>query len=171
MQGSMKTHRRIVRIAGLMALVALFAATPVAAHAGPLLSGYGGPGQGNQAILGSTLFGGGSGGGPNGQGATATNATGLASGASATAPSGSSGTGHSTRGAHSAGGARAHYGAAPAGAVKPVSYPAVEPTAGTSGAFSPSGADISYIFLAAAALAITGALTRRMVRTRPAKGN
>ena len=28
---------------------------PVAAHANPLLSGYGGPGQGNQAILGANI--------------------------------------------------------------------------------------------------------------------
>jgi hypothetical protein len=174
MQGSMKTDRRIVRTAGLLAAVALFAATPVAAHAGPLLSGYGGPGQGNQAILGSTLLGGGSGGGSSGAGGgtgQAATATALASGSSAAPTSGASGTGHPTRAGHAAGGLRAHYAAPGAGALKPVSYPAVEPTAGTAGGLSLSGADISFVVLAAAALAITGALTRRMVRTRPAKGH
>jgi hypothetical protein len=40
-------------------LVAVFsAAAPSAASAGTLLSGYGGPGQGSQAVLGSTLLGG-----------------------------------------------------------------------------------------------------------------
>ena len=170
----MKTNRRAVRTAGLLS-VALFAAVPAAAHAGPLLSGYGGPGQGNQAILGSTLLGGGSGGGSTGAGgetgqaATATSAGALGSGSSATATRGSSGGGHSNRGGHAAGGLRAHY--APPAALKPVSYPAVEPTAGTSGGLSLSAADISFVVLAAAALALTGALTRRMVRTRPAKGH
>jgi hypothetical protein len=172
MQGSMKTNRRIVRAAGLLALVAFFAAVPVAAQAGPLLSGYGGPGQGNQAILGSTLLGGGSGGGssgsggPNGQAATAPNASALAPGASATTPRGSSPGGRSTRAAHGAAGLGGRY-VAP----KPVPYPAVERTAGSAGAFSLSAADISFVVLAAAALAMTGALTRRMVRTGPAKGH
>ena len=49
-----------------IALVALSAAMPVAASASSLLSGYGGPGQGNQAILGSALLGGGSSGGSSG---------------------------------------------------------------------------------------------------------
>jgi hypothetical protein len=176
MQGSMKTDRNIVRTAGLLA-VALFAAAPVTAHAGPLLSGYGGPGQGNQAILGSTLLGGGSGGGSTGAGggtgqaATATSAGALASGSSATATRGSSGTGHTARAGHAAAGLRARNAAPGAGALKPVSYPTVEPTGGASGGLSLSAADISFVVLAAAALAITGALTRRIVRTRPAKGH
>jgi hypothetical protein len=45
--------------------VALLALVP-AARAGSLLSGYGGPGQGSQALLGSTLIGGSGGGGGGG---------------------------------------------------------------------------------------------------------
>ena len=58
MQGSMKTDRITIRTAALalVAALAVSAAAPLVAHAGPLLSGYGGPGQGNQAILGSTLL-------------------------------------------------------------------------------------------------------------------
>src|SRR5437879_11300009 len=67
MQGSMKTRRRRIRRVGL-AVVAIGVCWPLPAHASPLLSGYGGPGQGSQAILGSTLFGG-SGGGSSGSGA------------------------------------------------------------------------------------------------------
>jgi hypothetical protein len=78
---------RIILIGGLLAIVGATSAGPAAANT--LLSGYGGPGQGNQAILGSALVGKaklpgrsrerGSGGGP-----------GAASGASASAASGSS---------------------------------------------------------------------------------
>src|SRR5438876_10100556 len=82
MQGSMTTHRTPDQIAirGLAAALALLALAPAAANAGPLLSGYGGPGQGNQAILGSTLLGG-PGGGSSGAGA------GSGSGAPAIVPS------------------------------------------------------------------------------------
>jgi len=52
----MNRHRNIISSAGLLA--AIMVATPVAAHASPLLSGYGGPGQGSQLILGSSLLGG-----------------------------------------------------------------------------------------------------------------
>src|SRR2546430_7195651 len=62
MQGSMKTRRRIIETAGCALLAAALLAP--SASAGPLLSGYGGPGGGNQAILGSGLLNGpGSGGG------------------------------------------------------------------------------------------------------------
>jgi hypothetical protein len=45
------------------ALLVTFAIASSAAPASPLLSGYGGPGQGSQAILGSALVNGGQGGG------------------------------------------------------------------------------------------------------------
>jgi hypothetical protein len=49
------------------ALAAMLALAPATAFAGsPLLSGYGGPGTGEQALLGSTLIGGASGGGAGG---------------------------------------------------------------------------------------------------------
>src|SRR2546430_16064392 len=68
-QGSMKTHRRIITSVGLLLTAA--ACMPATAHANPLLSGYGGPGQGNQAILGATLLNGRGGGGSSGAGPAA----------------------------------------------------------------------------------------------------
>src|SRR5438067_9571202 len=69
-QGSMKTQRRIIGSVGVVVLVA--ACLAASAQANPLLSGYGGPGQGNQAILGATLLKGGGGGGGSGTLAAAT---------------------------------------------------------------------------------------------------
>jgi hypothetical protein len=64
-----RTQRTIT--ATVVCLASLSAAMPTAAAASPLLSGYGGPGQGNQAILGSSLLNvPGNGGGP-GTGAVA----------------------------------------------------------------------------------------------------
>ena len=62
-QGRMTSHRSISIVALTAAMVA---ASPAVASASSLLSGYGGPGQGSQAILGSALLGGGSGGGGGG---------------------------------------------------------------------------------------------------------
>jgi hypothetical protein len=170
MQGSMKTDRITIRTAALalVAALAVSAAAPLVAHAGPLLSGYGGPGQGNQAILGSTLLGGPGGGASGGGGA---------GGSQEAAPTGAAGL--STAGSsHASAPARAASGAHPA--ARPArarlvglasgSYPAFERTASTS-RFGLSGADISYVVLAAAALAFAGVLMRRMVRPRTAKGH
>jgi hypothetical protein len=80
----MTSHPRIVSI--VASTVVLWAAAPAAAPANSLLSGYGGPGVGNQAIIGATLLngpGGKSGGG--GGGASA--------GGRSTGPSSSSGSG------------------------------------------------------------------------------
>jgi hypothetical protein len=136
-------------------LASAWAAVPATAHAGPLLSGYGGPGQGNQAILGSALLGGSAGGsGTSGGGGSGSRAA-----HSRTATHGAAGTLGSSKRADALAGER---GAS--------SYPAVEPTASRSGpALGLSGADLAYILLAAAALALTGALTRRIARTRAAK--
>jgi hypothetical protein len=54
-------RRLIITTAAL--LLVLIASSAALAGANPLLSGYGGPGQGNQAILGSTFINGSSGGG------------------------------------------------------------------------------------------------------------
>src|SRR6185437_13398965 len=56
----MAKHRLTTTFA-LLALGLLGAFAPAASASSTLLSGYGGPGQGNQAILGSTLIGGGGG--------------------------------------------------------------------------------------------------------------
>jgi len=150
-----------VMLAAVLALGAS-AVLPLSAHAGPLLSGYGGPGQGNQAILGSALLGGSAGGsGTSGGGRGGSASRGAASGASH--PRSSTGAAAGTLGS-------AQRASGLAGGVS--SYPAVEPSASRSGTtFGLSGADLTYIFVAAAALIVTGALTRRIARTRTAKGH
>ena len=146
-----------------LALVAS-AALPLSAHAGPLLSGYGGPGQGNQAILGSALVGGSSGGGgTSGGGGGGSGSRGAASGVV-----------HSRSTTHAGAGALAspQRTGVLAGERGASSYPAAEPTASRSGTtFGLSGADLAYILLADAALVVTGAFTRRIARTRTAKGH
>src|SRR5262249_33452093 len=66
-KAKMTRHRTIATAVTLLAFLA--AGTPVPASASSVLSGYGGPGQGNQAILGSALLSGpGGGGGSSGRG-------------------------------------------------------------------------------------------------------
>ncbi len=90
--GSMTRAQVFASTTALVA--ALSVAGPEAAQAGSLLSGYGGPGQGNQAILGSALLngprsgGGGSGKGGSG-GAAGGSSFGLAESSSQEASSGS----------------------------------------------------------------------------------
>src|SRR5579863_3764035 len=57
--GTMKRHATIVPTFALVAALGVCVPATAGASA-PLLSGYGGPGTGSQAILGSTLLGGGS---------------------------------------------------------------------------------------------------------------
>jgi len=52
----MRTYRATISTLTLMMLV-LTAGAPATASAGSLLSGYGGPGQGSQSILGTALLG------------------------------------------------------------------------------------------------------------------
>jgi hypothetical protein len=175
-------HRSTIRAVGLSltAALALALAAPLAAQAGPLLSGYGGPGQGNQAILGSTLIGG-PGGGSGGSGGSS--GSGRPSEAAASGSS-SAGSTVSTSAGASAGASssqrRAHGGShAGAGATAPAqpirgelgrrSYHGLE-RAGSS-ALDLSAAEVVYIVLAAAALAVVGVLTRRLAGTTTAKGH
>jgi hypothetical protein len=186
MQGSMRTQRRTIGIVAwtLGASLVLAVAAPLAAHAGPLLSGYGGPGQGNQAILGSTLIGGpgggsgGAGGGGPESGAAATGSAQATIGTSG-APTGASATrthagGSAGRGGRGAGvsGRTATRAERPTvgGELSDRSYRGFE-NAGSSSALGLSGADIVYIVLAAAALAFAGLLTRRLAGTKAAKGH
>jgi hypothetical protein len=120
-------HPKTKIVVALLAALALAvsASAPSAALAGgPLLSGYGGPGAGEQAILGSTLLGGsGSGGSSGGSGG------GGRSGGTGTGVGGSGGS------AREKAGATASTGASGGG---PVSHPAttgtVESTAAQTGA-------------------------------------
>ena len=167
----MNRHRNIISSAGLLA--AIMVATPVAAHASPLLSGYGGPGQGSQLILGSSLLGGPGGGGASAASGASTAATrgGLGS-ASAPSPSRSSASAvHAAHGVvlrpRSSRRARAGTGGAPAGALG--TYPARQAAPPALGV---SQQDLLYIVLALCILAVAGVLTRRLTYPRggPARG-
>jgi hypothetical protein len=153
----MKNHRTTAPIIALLATLA--AAAPAAASASPLLSGYGGPGVGNQAILGSALLNGGGstggGSGPTGQGSGPASVSTVAA--------------NDTAGERVA--RRAPRGAAPKGGGAKVSgvasstYPASERggAAPESGTLGLSGQDILFILLALLALAFTGVFTRRLI--------
>ncbi len=171
---------------------------PAAAFAGSLLSGYGGPGEGNQEILGSALVNGPSGKGGAGGGGGSSNA-GRASGSIAEGPAvaqspaaGSQGgfvaaAPHAGR-SHSraAGGSPASgsgarerqlHGAAEkasAGGTHPYSRvygsSVSHAAAGGSQPLGLSGADELYILLALGMLFLTGALTRRLARANHGDG-
>jgi hypothetical protein len=160
----MRTHRKIVPIFTLLAM--LSAATPAAAPASSLLSGYGDPGQGNQAILGSALLNGSgsAGGGSAGTSGSSTDVTALIGRGSGT-PSSSNAPARTT----AAGGPSkaAAGGVGGASGVASGTYPASEAgsAAQTSGTLGLSGEDVLYVLLVLAALTFTGVLTKRFTRT------
>jgi hypothetical protein len=133
-------------------------AFPTAAVAGPLLSGYGGPGQGSQAILGSTLLNGPSGGGgPSGSEAANLSSASLAS----RAPAGSVQT-RGSRGTRAVAGGQGRAGhVARIGSSGDALYPALEPSAST-GTLGLSGQNLLLIALALAGVALLAALTVRL---------
>jgi hypothetical protein len=165
-------------ITAMIAVIATVAAVTPAAQAGPLLSGYGGPGTGSQAILGSTLLNGPRGGGGassgGGSGASAGGVSGFGSpGAQAT---GAAGRSHRAAGAGGAGGpspagqggtsrAGEGNGGGPSAGRPAALYPSAQGEAQQS---SPmlglSAADLLYLLLALAALALTGLLSARLAR-------
>jgi hypothetical protein len=180
----MNLHRTTLYIIGLFA--AAVVAMPSTALASSLLSGYGGPGQGNQAVLGSALVNGpksGGGGGRSGGSAGAKAAEGEIEGTgyrdvpseepSSEAPHGggsaadrSAGTGGgSSKAARRAAGARRESTASkPAAAQLQSFYPAAEHVpAGAQGvALGLSGTEVVYVLLAFAVLVLLGFLTRRV---------
>jgi hypothetical protein len=173
----MKTHRRIITSVGL--LLAAASCMPASAHANPLLSGYGGPGQGNQAILGATLLNGSGGGGSSGAVAAATS-SGYASG------EGTSTTSAARIGSQAPGAPKASGGATraaqrvhrqSAGARRPQDpesiYRALEKSSSVSagGSLALSGSEVALIALALVALATIGAVTRRLARPKAANGH
>ena len=173
----MKRHRKIISIGCF--LVASFAALPAVSEASPLLSGYGGPGQGNQAILGSALVNGpGSGGGGGASGGGGADGTGAGSqienGSSSTV-AGTGATTSPTGATSSPGGARqlaplrqARAGRREKPAAASSFYPASETLpAGQSTALGLSSEDLVLVILAACAVALIGAFVRRL--TRPAR--
>lgn len=187
----MTRHRTIILIVGC--LVAFGTAPSDAALASSLLSGYGGPGQGNQAILGSALLnrpGGGSGGGGSGSSGSGSGeeSGSLASGADSSTSSSeaaSSGARSSTR---SGAGRKTSSSAADAGrgsqtprsAAASASPPSIADVyaaaergrpAPSTPAFGLSGADLLLIVLALGMLALIGLLSRRLTRVGPSAGS
>ncbi|HEX4564746.1 MAG TPA: hypothetical protein VH115_09845 [Solirubrobacteraceae bacterium] len=167
----MKLARNIDR--GVLVVVMVALALPAFARANPLLSGYGGPGQGSQALLGTTLTGprgGGGGGGGAGSGDEATPASAIEAprasvGGSQTqaAPSGSK---HAStrirRSRHSQGSAPA--GAGSSGASGPTRTrlaPASDVHADAAGL---SSGDLALILLGIGVVAATGISMARLAR-------
>jgi hypothetical protein len=170
-------------------LMAFGAVSSDAALAGSLLSGYGGPGQGNQAILGSALLnkpGGGSGSSGSGSSASSTStgtgySTSVAAGGEPANGSGSAsraGTHGKPRSTHLRGVASADPRGGQAGrsATKPQSiadvYAAAErgAPAPSSGALGLSGADLVLILLALGMLGAIAVLSRRLARSHSTGG-
>jgi len=177
----MSTYRRA--ILAIIAATALPVLAPAAAPGNSLLSGYGGPGQGSEAILGSGLINGGGGGGSGGS---------RSSGGSGGSPSGSAvpsggpsssvATGSPQRVATPAARIRRRTSSPSRREVPPVAVGGSS-SAGASTAYHASseggsqavavasdplgisGADLAYVLVAAAALALTGLLTRQLTQT------
>lgn len=161
---------RHLKIASILGLTGLLLAPASSGASSPLLSGYGGPGAGNQVILGSMLLntpGGGSGssgqGGAGGSGSslssvrseTASSSSRQASstpqafarkGRSAVSPSTSTGRAGTSQGSH---------GEALASSLS---------GAGGGGTLGLTGQDLLFICLTLAALACMAALTKRLAR-------
>jgi hypothetical protein len=161
----MRSHAQITT-AALAALALLLWAPVTAGASNPLLSGYGGPGEANQAILGATLSGTGSGGSGAGGGSAAASATpttlevapAVAGSGSATRPGGRS-THQTHRPATKARSGSDASGAA-TGAYRPRSPAASGAAAGTE-PLGVNGTDLLYIVLAFGALLLTALVTRR----------
>jgi hypothetical protein len=148
--------------------LATIALMPAVSGANPLLSGYGGPGQGDQAILGATLLN-----SPGGGGGSRSSGGGEASSSALTVPAGtnSSTTRTTARRTGTARSDRAKDAVPTAGSPTTTaqgggSTPVVAPSAGSvsGGTLGLSGADIVYLVLALAALALTGVFTRQLAR-------
>jgi hypothetical protein len=168
----MKRHR--LTTAATLTAMALSMLAPLEAGANSLLSGYGGPGQGSQAILGSALVNGPRGGGGPSGGGSSTNLSGPGAGTSsgASASGARSGAGGASRKAggsptHTAkgSGARPNASGSGSGTYQPA-YPSSTATSSAveSSQVGLSDSDLLYILLAAGALVFTGVMTRRLAR-------
>jgi hypothetical protein len=164
----MTGHRTILSILTLLAILA--AVIPSPASANPLLSGYGGSGEGSQELLGSALLGGGAGGGggtgggPSGP--TESSLTGAPVSQGSTTSTGSHGRERGAGGASRPRGKAVKASGAAAGA-----YPSEISQQATvsSETLGLSGVDLLYILLALAALACMGLCTRRLAQTPPGR--
>jgi hypothetical protein len=165
------TGQRTIPAAALVA-AALCAFAPAAGASSTLLSGYGGPGQGNQAIIGSSLVGGrgGGNGGGSGGGGSATSVPSSSSSiavpqtqsvrpttsAPAPRPKRHTAARHAT--------AVRSAGPAAKAATPKLAVTALSADRGGGKALGLSGADVAYIVLAFAALALTALLTVLLTR-------
>jgi hypothetical protein len=177
----MTRHQRTISIVVFVAL--LVAALPSAALANSLLSGYGGPGQGNQAILGSALLNTPKGGGGGGAGGSSSSSDGQAASSQSietTSSRSSDATGASKSSSARRSGKRAtarkradRDATGRTARDGSVIYPAAssEVTTGGSRTLGLSGADFAYIILALGVLALTGFFTTRLARTTVARGS
>jgi hypothetical protein len=177
------TGHRVAGTIAILLLAAAWGALPAAAAGSPLLSGYGGPGEGEQAILGSALLGSPGGGGGGGQGSASPPA---GTPSSAQQPSNAL-TAPVARdnAAGSRTGARGHRHGHPSRAAtvpgasvevaKNTSSGATAPTRGaipvasltsadSSQPLGLSGLDFVYVLLAFGALVLTGVLTVKLTR-------
>jgi hypothetical protein len=173
---------RNIRIASALALALagfLAAVAPLAAYAGsPLLSGYGGPGAGEQAIVGSTLIGGPRGGAGSG-GSLGSSSGGAGGGGLAGSSSGSGATSAGTGGTQAAGGGssskiatgstrQAERSTSSAGRARGYVYPSsLASTAGDSSVIGISAGDVFPLVAILATLVLIGVLTVRFSRLQP----
>lgn len=172
----MTSHRRIFLTGAIAAVLPV--GMPTLAAANSLLSGYGGPGQGSQAILGSTLLGGGSGGdGGGGRSGVSSGSFryGERPGGTDSSATSSAGAGGSS-GRKSAGGgtpgSQAGSGGASGGDASTYPPSSAERASGAGAGESETlglyGDDRLYVLLVLAGLAFTGVLTRQLARTKAA---
>jgi hypothetical protein len=175
----MTRHQRTTSILVFTVLVA--ATMPGTAAANSLLSGYGGPGEGNQAILGSALLNtpkGGGGSSSSGSSNSLSRASGTQPGETAATQSkrgssgGTKGSAARPRNGTQATKTAARGAASQVGQSASVVYPPAsrEVTTGGSRALGLSGADFVYIILALGVLAMTGFLTVRLTRATTTRG-
>jgi hypothetical protein len=171
MRRARKIHRGVTITAVVVSLT-----LPAFARANPLLSGYGAPGQGSQALLGSALA------GPRGGGSSGASREGAAqpieqsaptptpTGQSAVAePSGSRGGSHARTGrpgsSHTGAGGATKGSSAPASGPRVARVVALEPKSSVHvDAAGISGGDLALIVLAIGVIFATGALTTRLAR-------
>jgi hypothetical protein len=154
------------------AVAVLLACIPVAAASASstLLSGYGGPGAGNQAILGSTLVGGSGKGSGGGGSPSATSASPASIALPQSAPTGSSprrAQANAPRTTKPTGAGNASKAPSPASKAQSPAYTPTSASADRGGggkSLGLSGEDVLYIVLAFGALALTAAITGRFAR-------
>ncbi len=159
----MTKHQHLYTTTFTLLALALWAPTAACATSGSLLSGYGGPGQGSQAILGSALLNGPSGGSPGSGSATTTTAA-MSGGASSLAqPGRSPSRSNASRTSRASGAttgrrAKSSTGGSSAYPVRDEASSSTAPVEGSTVGLS--GADLAYLVLALVALAATAMLTR-----------